>query len=51
MSVYDGCFDLLDLKLKAKRMYWQRGPDYLFPGEMLGDWNLTKIREDNINGD
>ena len=27
---------------------WQNGPDYLFPGK---NWNLTKIRDDNKNGD
>lgn len=35
------------------RRFWSNGPDHLdhlFPATWVGDWNLTKIREDK-NGD
>ncbi len=38
--------DFLDKKFMEA--YWTNGPDYLFTGK---NWNLTKIRDDNKNGD
>ena len=42
--------DCLDKHVKEEflRRFWTNGPGYLFTGKY---WNLTKIREDNTNGD
>jgi len=45
--------ECLDKHVKDEflRRFWTNGPDHLFLANWVGDWNLTKIREDNKNGD
>ena len=45
--------ECLDKHVKEEffRRFWSKGPDYLFPATWVGDWNLTKIRDDKKNGD